>query len=231
MGLKRKPPAKNVRRVASIDGNLRGVFTNKAGNIVQFESFHEYVKELVLDRDRSVVDYCSQPITLSFDDQNGKAHTYTPDFMVWRQDGTTEIHEVTLTARQKEPRIHQREEAASDICKKNNWRYVVDTEKTLPQETEVANLLGLLRYRPLVYANKAVTHAVFTLLHEQTPLSLQTLRTSIASSLALPESVVFTALCHLIWHDILSTDFQTLFVIDGTILSKISIWLTQQKGD
>lgn len=36
--MKRKPPEGNVRRVASIDRNFRGITTNKCGRIGQFES-------------------------------------------------------------------------------------------------------------------------------------------------------------------------------------------------
>ncbi len=38
MSLKRRPPVGNVRRVAAIGQNMRGIMTNKTGRIVQFES-------------------------------------------------------------------------------------------------------------------------------------------------------------------------------------------------
>ena len=61
MGLKRKPPAGNTRRVRSTGRNLCGVITNKVGRTVQFESFAERSLLLRLDRSADVVDYLSQP--------------------------------------------------------------------------------------------------------------------------------------------------------------------------
>lgn len=43
MSLKRKPPPGNVRRVASIGGNLRYTITSKADQTIQCESFLERV--------------------------------------------------------------------------------------------------------------------------------------------------------------------------------------------
>ena len=53
MALKRKPPAGNVRRVASIGNNIRGVTANKRGRLVQFESEQERKLILLLERDSS----------------------------------------------------------------------------------------------------------------------------------------------------------------------------------
>ena len=71
MSFKRKPPPGNVRRVRSNGQNLRGVITNKAGRLVQFESWAERTLILRLDRDREVMDYQSQPEQYRFTDENG----------------------------------------------------------------------------------------------------------------------------------------------------------------
>ncbi len=39
-------------------------------------------------------------------------------------------------------------------------RSIVHTEKTLPQETEVANLLALLPYRLMKYAHGGISEAI-----------------------------------------------------------------------
>jgi hypothetical protein len=147
MSLKRKPPEGNVRRVTSIGQNLRGVITNKMGRIVQFESFAERTLLLVLERDRSVIDYGSQPETFEFVDRYGKARRYTPDFIVWKENGEIEIHEVTRTERRGGTGACEREYAAQKICQARGWRYIVHTEQSLPQQTEVTNLLALVAYR------------------------------------------------------------------------------------
>src|SRR5262245_47846797 len=108
MGLKRKPPLGNVRRIASIEGNLRYTITNKANETVQCESFQERKLTLLFDRDPTVQAYRSQAERFTFTDFEGKLHTYVPDFMVWRTSGEVEIHEVTLTSRQDRFRIQER---------------------------------------------------------------------------------------------------------------------------
>lgn len=57
MPFTRKPPPGNVRRVRSLGTNCRGVTTNKRGRVVQFESEHERVLILLLERDPSVRDF------------------------------------------------------------------------------------------------------------------------------------------------------------------------------
>ena len=115
---------------------------------------------LLFDRDSTVQEYRSQPAQFAFTDSQGRSHTYTPDFIVWKTTGEVEIHEVTLTSRQDRFNIQEREKAAREICQQRGWRYVVHTEKTLPQPTEEANLLALYYYRPTIYHNPYVTAAV-----------------------------------------------------------------------
>src|SRR5579859_1165784 len=157
MTFKRKPPPGNIRRVASIDNNLRYTVTSKGDATVQCESFQERKLALVFDRDPTVQVYRSQPERFTFTDTQGTTRTYVPDFIVWKTTGEVEIHEVTLTARQEKMSIQEREKAARQICQESGWRYIVHTEETLPQATEEANLLALYRYKPTIYANAAVT--------------------------------------------------------------------------
>ncbi len=113
MGLKRKPPDKNVRCVASIGSNSRSTIYNKNGRTIQCESFSgERKLTLGFDRDPTIRDYQSQPIRIPYDDSDGKKHTYVPDFMVWRVDGSIEIHEVTRSERRILPNAQRREAGA-----------------------------------------------------------------------------------------------------------------------
>lgn len=107
MRLRRKPPRGNVRRVISTGQNMCGVITNKAGHTVQFESFLERILLLQFERDKSVMDYRSQPITFTFTDEKKRERNYTPDFLVERQGSAIEIHEVTLVERRGHPRIRE----------------------------------------------------------------------------------------------------------------------------
>jgi hypothetical protein len=232
MALKRKPPKDNVRRVAAIGSNLRYTVTGKNHQIVQCESFLERKLTLRFDRDPSIRTYVSQPEQFTYLDAEGKTHTYTPDFIVWRETGEIEIHEVTLIERQEKLRIQEREKAARQICQQRGWRYVVHTEATLPQATEAANLLALSRYRPTAYANPEVTHLVEARLADpSTSVSLQTLLGEITHGLHLPQAPVISALCHLLWHGKLETDLcHHLIFQDAVPSASLPIWLRSPRG-
>lgn len=224
MPLNRKPPSGNVRRVQTNGRNLRYTLTNKAGRIVQCESQQERKLALLLERDRTVRDYGSQPETLWWQDETGKQHTYVPDFVVWRVDGRIELHEVTLTERQSDLRQQNRQQAAHRICGDRGWTYVVHTEKTLPDETVTANLLVLYAYRSRNFAHSAVQTATAVQLHS-VALPFHQLLLQLEAQLGLPRPTLHMAVLHLLWHDILETDLNHLLFRDGKLLPEIRIGL------
>jgi hypothetical protein len=229
MALKRKPPAGNVRRVAPIGNNLRYTIASKANETVQCESFQERTITLLFDRDPTVQEYRSQPERFAFTDSQGRSHTYTPDFIVWKTTGEVEIHEVTLTERQDRFNIQERERAARDICQKLGWRYVVHTEKTLPGATEEANLLALYRYRPTIYRNPAVTAAVRSKLGNGERAELCLLVTDLAQTLSLPQPTVVSAICHLLWHQVIEADLEhTLIFVHAALATNIEVYLKKE---
>lgn len=220
MKFHRKPPAGNVRWVQSTGRNIRGIIINKAGREVQFESWTERSLLLRLDRDPGVRDYGSQPETFEYTDEQGKSRHYTPDFIVWRKDGHTEIREVTLVSRRTLPEMQRREAVGRRICQERDWCYLVHTEEDLPQGVELANLVALIRYRPEVYAHQAVTNMVDRQLGSGQTVGLTTLVKQIAQLLILPEMRVMAALGHLLWHGQLKTDLtQQIFGSTRTGLS------------
>ena len=231
MGLKRKPPDKNVRRVASIGSNSRSAVRNKNGRTIQCESFSgERKLTLIFDRDPTVRDYQSQPIRIPYDDSEGKKHTYVPDFMVWKIDGSIEIHEVTRSERRILPNAQSREAGAKKHCQKEGWSYVVHTEDSLPNDTEASNLLELYMFRPTVYYRSDVAVAVCEKLSDGKRLSLPRLIHEISQELKLPVGVVSPGLYHLLWYGKIETDLRSLIFIDGAPLSRTLVWLPVQEG-
>lgn len=211
MKTQHKPPPGNVRRVASTGQNIRGIIVNKAGRLVQFESWAERSLLLRLDRDPTVKDYGSQPVEFEFKDDRGKEHRYTPDFIAWRENGEVEIHEVTMVYRTQQKGIQQRQQAAQEICLTRQWRYVIHTEKTLPQGCELANLLALFHYRPLAYLHSSGAEMIFSLMGDKRMGIVETVR-SVSQKAQLAEPVVVATLGHLIWHGRIQADLhQPLF--------------------
>jgi hypothetical protein len=147
---------------------------------------------------------------------------YTPDFIVWRTDGTIEIHEVTRTERQDMPRIQLREEAARAICLDRGWQYIVHTEATLPGPTETANLLGLWVYRPTIYANPLVQAETARYLLETDGFSLNVLAAQLAT--AFTGIAVEPTLLHMLWHNVLETDLKQLLWQNGELVMEQWVW-------
>ncbi len=231
MGLKRKPPDDNVRRVAPIGTNSRITIRNKNGRTIQCESFGgERKLTLRFDRDPTVRDFQSQPIRIPYNDSEGKRHTYVPDFKVWKVDGSIEIHEVTRAERRLLPNALRREKAAREHCAREGWSYVVHTEDSLPDDTEAANLLELYMFRPTVYYRSDVAVAVHKKLSDGKRLSLPRLIHEISQELGLPVGVVSPGLYHLLWYGKIETDLRSLIFIDGAPLSRTLVWLPVQEG-
>jgi hypothetical protein len=228
MGLKRKPPENNVRRVAAISNNGRYTITNKNGETVQCESYAERKLALRIDRDRQVRNYRSQPLRIDYVDSEGKSHTYVPDFQVWRWDGSVEIHEVTLSERRLLPNAQRREKAAQEYCDKEGWRYIVHTEDSLPNDTEGANLLALYAYRPSVYSRADVARAVFEKFGISQQILLCQLIRTISQDLNLPSASVSTAIYHLMWHGKIATNLCSLIFVDNVPTSSTYVWLPEE---
>jgi hypothetical protein len=217
MSLKRKPPEANVRRVRSNGQNLRYTITNKAGQIVQCESHQERKLALLLERDTQVMDYRSQPEILSWYDDQGKAHSYVPDFQVWRQDGRVELHEVTLTQRRE--KSGARQEAAMSICRARGWAYIVHTESTLPDETEWQNLLAVYPYRAESYRIEQQALAVLKWLQSDS-MSWADLQKGCTRQ-DLP--ALYSTTLHLLWHGYLSTNWKTSLFMNGSLRPQVDL--------
>lgn len=164
-------------------------------------------------------------------DEARSERKYTPDFMVWRLNNAIEIHEVTLSERRKLSQSRDRERAAQRICQTQDWKYIVHTERTLPQETEVANLLALLPYRLTKYMHKGATDAIREHLLRLGRVSVSECLSRTAHLLSLPESTVFGILCHLLWEEKISTDLCShLLIIDCEFSPAVKIWLPEKDG-
>jgi hypothetical protein len=224
MGLKRKPPAGNTRRVRSTGRNLCGVITNKVGRTVQFESFAERSLLLRLDRRSDVVDYLSQPEQIAYIDSSGKRHSYTPDYQVWHSNGQVSLHEVTLEQRLDQPQIQRRHAAATAACIERGWDYYIHTETTLPQGSELANLLALWAYRATRYHDPYMTKALCARLADEKQ-TLYPLVMDIHHQNGLTVSQIACCLYHLLWHDVVQMDWHVLLFQDGVPNPEMRLWL------
>jgi hypothetical protein len=229
MGLKRKPPAGNSRRVRSTGQNICGVISNKEGRTVQFESFAERSFLLRLDRNRDIQDYLSQPEPLQYVDPTGKSHHYTPDFKVWHIDGRTSLHEVTLTKRLDLPQIQLRHTAARLVCAERDWEFQIHTEEDLPQGSELANLLALWMYRSARYDHPEINATIQQTL-EQAECRLYALVMHIQHLHGFELAHVASCLYHQLWHGQIEMNWQTLLFQDAVPNPETPLWVSQKAG-
>ena len=223
MSFKRKPPLGNVRRVASIGTNCRGVTTNKRGRLVQFESEHERILILLLERDSTVLDFCSQPETLAYVAADGRTRHYTPDFQVWRADGRIELHEVTVEARrQAQGGPPPREVAAQLICQQRGWRYLVHTDQTLPHGYAYANLDILSAFRSASYADPAAVSWWLQQVRLRGPAHPHALLPY--SIGATDQGRFLSTLYHLVWQDQIQMDWQRPLFWRGAVHPAACVW-------
>ena len=224
MALKRRPPERNVRRVKTNSKNTWGVTTNQIGDTVQFESDNEKVLLLTMLRNREVKEVISQPRTIKYKDENGKKHSYTPDFEVHFHDGRVEIHEFSMAKKRLEKSIRDREAAAKIFCAERGWKYIVHTENDLPCKTEVANIKALRGYRPSSYCDKTIAQSINEVLANEKPILIETLANQVSSKLGVPRPLVLNTIYHKMWHRQLSFDPKTLLFIDGTPNPQALTW-------
>lgn len=229
MSFRRKPPEGNVRRVAAIGNNSRHTVAGKGGETVQVESWGERGFLFGLQRNPQVIKYRSQPMRLSWTDAAGKAHTYVPDYMVWKSDGTIEVHEITRSERRAEDGNTPREREATKICEAHGWQYIVHDERTLPDKTEVANLLWLYAFRPKVYFYPSVAEKVTQQLKGGKRVLLRVLIHDLAELFQQPNYKISGALCHLLWHGVLAADFKQLMFLDGLPMPRTLVWLAEEQ--
>lgn len=227
MAFKRKPPDGNVRRVQTNGTGVRGVITNKAGRIVQFESFAERSLLLRLDRDPNVTDYRSQPEQIVFKDEKGKEHRYVPDFQVWYEDGGVALHEVSMSHRQQRGKLQARHQAAHQLCEHRGWQFVLHSEADLPTGSELANLLALWRYRPRRYLEQTVWDYMVMLLDDGQIHTLTDIAHQIATNSQHSLPVVASTLYHALWHGDLCMNWDQLLFLDAMPHPEATIWLAK----
>jgi hypothetical protein len=226
MSMKRKPPTGNVRRAIGLGNNFRGVTTNKRGHLVQFESEQERKLILLLERNPLVVNYVSQPETLTFIDGKGRQRKYTPDFQIWRVNGQVELHEVTVQSRRESHEsLQEREAAAQQICQERGWRYVVHTDQTLPSGFEYASLDFLSAFRAQCYTDVQAEAWWMGKLKGQGQVHPKFIINQIEQNLK--GEVLLNSLYHMLWYGEVEMNWHQPFFWQGDFHPQARIWLPE----
>jgi hypothetical protein len=117
----------------------------KMGRLVWWESQIERDYIYLLEFDPAVISYEEQPLRISYH-LNGKERHYTPDFLVKRTDKSLIIEVKPEEEAQKEE--NQRLfKTASAICARDNYDFIIITDKMIRVQPRLDNIKLLTRYQ------------------------------------------------------------------------------------
>ena len=228
MKTKRKPPPGSVVHLYPTYQTSVGMTTSKRGHLVQYSSRWEHLLVLRFERDATVIDYMSRPLTIEYLDPNGELCSATPNFWVLRTNGDEELHLVSVGAQSRREREREALAAITEYCAQRGLPLFVHTEITLPNKTEGANLIALAGFRASVNYNEQIDKYCRKTLGQRAPELFHVLVRSIAEALKLDPPMVRNNLLHLLWHGMLETDWQKLIFDNGQVLPDMRVALAQE---
>ena len=151
--------------------NLTGlVYNSRTHSLSAFESSLERDYLLLLDFDPAVECYEEQPVTIKYDDCEGRLHRYTPDvFVRYRNDANAKpvLCEVKYRddLRQHWAEYKAKFKAAHRYARERGWRFRLLTEREI-RTPFLANVKFLRQYQALV-VDQAEQHLLLQALAQQ----------------------------------------------------------------
>ncbi len=216
-------PTGKVRRVTrqGPDPVVHGATASEFGSAnCGHSSQHRLLLRLL--REPKVKRVVSLPFAIEWTDGDGTRYRHVPQYLVAREDGTIELHDIEycldeVSAARADAQELQRAEAVRRYYARLGWHYKVHLEATLPAGVELANLQLLSLYHARSCGNATVADATKKLLNEAEDNSLLVgeLVAQLTADLDLETGVIVSALCHCLWHRILVTDLDRLLFFDG----------------
>nr|WP_042121011.1 TnsA endonuclease N-terminal domain-containing protein [Pseudomonas japonica] len=150
-----QPPFSQARAIKSTTKSLSGVFAFR-GVSVAFESALERDFLRRMDFRLDVLHAISQPVTLDFVARNGKAYTYTPDYLVRFHSHTGRRPMLVEVKPEEKWRKYWREwlpkwKAAWRYARQQGWDFHIYDESRIRGQS-LKNIQTLERYRYADYA-------------------------------------------------------------------------------
>jgi hypothetical protein len=135
----------------------------KMGQLVWWESQIERDYIYLLEFDPDVISYEEQPLRISYH-FNGKERRYTPDFLVKRSDRTiiVEVKPEEEIQKEENQRLFH---IANVICARNNYEFIVVTDKMIRLQPRLNNIKLLTKYQRTPINNphyQIACHELFT---------------------------------------------------------------------
>ena len=168
-----------------------------SGRHVGYESWLERDHARLLDFDRSVIGFSSQPFRLSWD-QDGRRRRHTPDFFARRADGGGVVIDVRADDRIK-PRDAEAFARTERACAEVGWEF---RRVGTPEAVFMANVRWLAGYRHPRCHRPAIAAALTRVFSRPAPLREGAERVG-------PVVAVLPALFHLMWSGLLVADLRS----------------------
>jgi hypothetical protein len=135
------------RKIKSSAVSVTGrTFSEKSNETVSYESTLERDFYTILEFDNKVKVYTEQLVRVEFT-SNGRSRLYTPDVFVEFHQGSPWLCEVKYRddLRENFSEYKSKFKAAKQLCKKNDWKFVLITESI--RDDYLKNAKFLLRFR------------------------------------------------------------------------------------
>ncbi|MEV8517496.1 TnsA-like heteromeric transposase endonuclease subunit [Dactylosporangium sp. NPDC051484] len=201
------PPVRQFRWAKGTGSFAGWWWSETMAQHVGFESWLERDHAMLLDQDRDVVAFASQPFWLLWT-QHGRMRRHAPDFFARRADGTAVVIDV-----RPDDRIEQADAEAFDAtaraCAEVGWSY---RRVSTPDPVLVANVRWLARYRhPRCRGRRDVVEALLAVFAEPTGLFAGV--AEVGDRLA-----VLPVAYHLLWRQVLRVDLTTEPLRPGSLV-------------
>ncbi len=151
---------RQVRKIKPTRRSVSGVYIFRSETAIQFESLLE--KDFLVRKEFniSVLDVIPQPCKIPFIDRNGRAQTYTPDFLVYYKLGNADIDNYPRPELiEVKPEKHWRKnkdkwfpkwKAAYRYAKEQGWTFHIHDETRIRNQV-LANITFLERYKQMIF--------------------------------------------------------------------------------
>ena len=170
------------RKIGYTYGSVSGHFAFRKQKSIAFESTLERDLLTLLEFNDSVDDIIEQPITIEYINSNGRAVTYTPDFLVYFNEFNTSLLKLERKPLliEVKPRdriikdwkkLKPKFQIATRYAKENDMKFMIYDEGRIRTQY-LKNILFLKRYKKVVYESEE-EEFILSLIHSTGNITIE----------------------------------------------------------
>src|SRR5690606_11240914 len=168
---------KAPRKIGTNRRSLTGQVSMRGGRYaVAFESSLERDFVMLQDFDPTVERVISQPICLTFIDEEGERRQYTPDYQVFARSGAVMLYEIKYRSdlREQWRDLRPKFKATIRYCSQRDWRFKIMTDQEIRGTAYLDNVRFLRPYLDRRIDVERIKHlqTILAMLGSTTPQAL-----------------------------------------------------------